>query len=420
MNEQNENAVPPQEGATETWGTGPNATTLPTQYSSLVRVCVEIKDKFGVHFARQVKRHFNVALMSRFQDDQVVPGLKVAEAFQNWLTETEGRGELNPDEAFRQFQNSDRWPLTDAVDAAQSAGLTTAKQIFLDGGGTDEEWDRMQAELKAETSHLLGTEENASRLDTLRDVLREMNTIAHVLDERLLTPLKAYFGVSNVNDIARLRRSQQDDMSKVVSAFYNWLTMEATSVDMDPDATFQAFQNSDRWPLTIVAAPPHTSDVMETFNEEMKLADHSDELQQEEALRAEFEQSYVDHFNTKNPGKTLTMEDMLTMRDGDSYGDRAYLNGMWEGFKAARATQPIVFEAKTEDLESYLGQAHADLLESTREMINNATAAVMGIAGVTRIDITEQALADVDAKYSVEMTPHEDGKGYTLELIQKQ
>lgn len=53
-----------------------------------------------------------------------------------------------------------------------------------------------------------------------------------------------------------------------------------------------------------------------------------------EQQRLAFEATYCKHFEEKR-GISLTMGQILDMREGDNYGDRPYLNGMWEGWKAA-------------------------------------------------------------------------------------
>ena len=55
-----------------------------------------------------------------------------------------------------------------------------------------------------------------------------------------------------------------------------------------------------------------------------------------EQQRDAFEAAYCKHF-TECTGIDTTPERMREMRVADTYGDRAYLNGMWEGYKLFHA-----------------------------------------------------------------------------------
>ncbi|WP_454735425.1 hypothetical protein [Cupriavidus necator] len=48
--------------------------------------------------------------------------------------------------------------------------------------------------------------------------------------------------------------------------------------------------------------------------------------------RAAFEAAYRKHFEAAT-GRPITAEHMVEMRIGDTYGDRPFLNGMWEAWK---------------------------------------------------------------------------------------
>lgn len=54
-------------------------------------------------------------------------------------------------------------------------------------------------------------------------------------------------------------------------------------------------------------------------------------------MREEFELHYAEEFAAVR-GYKPTPEEMVSMRDGDSYGsDRGYLNGYWKGWQESRA-----------------------------------------------------------------------------------
>lgn len=55
--------------------------------------------------------------------------------------------------------------------------------------------------------------------------------------------------------------------------------------------------------------------------------------------RVAFEAAYGEHFEEAT-GRRISAEDMVSMRDGDSYGDRAYLNDLWKGWQMRDAQQP--------------------------------------------------------------------------------
>lgn len=55
--------------------------------------------------------------------------------------------------------------------------------------------------------------------------------------------------------------------------------------------------------------------------------------------RVAFEAAYRAHFE-EHRGRALSPEDMASMRDGDGYGQRPYLNGMWQGWKL-RDARPV-------------------------------------------------------------------------------
>ena len=56
--------------------------------------------------------------------------------------------------------------------------------------------------------------------------------------------------------------------------------------------------------------------------------------------RAAFEAHYAAEFSkARSPEYPVTAEDVKGMRDGDSYGDRYYLNGQWVGWQARAALE---------------------------------------------------------------------------------
>ena len=56
-----------------------------------------------------------------------------------------------------------------------------------------------------------------------------------------------------------------------------------------------------------------------------------------EKMREEFEAHYAEEFSVAR-GYKPSPEEMVSMRDGDSYGlERGYLNGYWKGWQASRA-----------------------------------------------------------------------------------
>ena len=56
-----------------------------------------------------------------------------------------------------------------------------------------------------------------------------------------------------------------------------------------------------------------------------------------EAGREQFEAVYIEKLNAE-VGRDYEAADMVALREGDGYGhDRAFLNGMWEGWKAREA-----------------------------------------------------------------------------------
>lgn len=73
--------------------------------------------------------------------------------------------------------------------------------------------------------------------------------------------------------------------------------------------------------------------------------------------RDEFEAAYVAHVNAQNISNTV--EEIAAMRYGDSYNvggigmHGGYLNGCWDGWKLARATQAV--PALTEPVAWHIG-----------------------------------------------------------------
>jgi len=60
-----------------------------------------------------------------------------------------------------------------------------------------------------------------------------------------------------------------------------------------------------------------------------------------EKMREEFELHYAEEFSSVL-GLKPSPEEMVSMRDGDSYGsERGYLNGYWKGWQASRAAIEI-------------------------------------------------------------------------------
>lgn len=57
-----------------------------------------------------------------------------------------------------------------------------------------------------------------------------------------------------------------------------------------------------------------------------------------QASRDEFEAAYVDHLRSNLPNSLRTAEDVKALRNGQLYsGNRAYLNGCWQGWQLAQA-----------------------------------------------------------------------------------
>jgi hypothetical protein len=82
--------------------------------------------------------------------------------------------------------------------------------------------------------------------------------------------------------------------------------------------------------------------------------------------RERFEAAYAAHYNQVRIG-SYTAEHIASMRNGDGYGERAYLNGWWEGWKAAEAQQAQLAQAldlairSLDQLVPYLAKVPADV-----------------------------------------------------------
>lgn len=70
-------------------------------------------------------------------------------------------------------------------------------------------------------------------------------------------------------------------------------------------------------------------------------------------MREEFEAWYADHFSCAI-GKDCSAEIIASMREGDLYGDRGYLNGCWIGWKASRAAL-VVELPESHSADEYMG-----------------------------------------------------------------
>ncbi len=58
-------------------------------------------------------------------------------------------------------------------------------------------------------------------------------------------------------------------------------------------------------------------------------------------LREEFEADYAKMYVEETGKQGATAEDIKSMREGDGYGSRGFLNGCWRGWQRARAALTI-------------------------------------------------------------------------------
>lgn len=71
----------------------------------------------------------------------------------------------------------------------------------------------------------------------------------------------------------------------------------------------------------------------------------------DEKMRAEFEAWYADHFSRAR-GVDCSAEIIASMREGDLYGDRGYLNGCWIGWQASRAALVVELPTKISEFNT--------------------------------------------------------------------
>ncbi|MFX1710696.1 hypothetical protein [Stutzerimonas stutzeri] len=58
-------------------------------------------------------------------------------------------------------------------------------------------------------------------------------------------------------------------------------------------------------------------------------------------LREEFEADYAKMYVEETGNQGATAEDIKSMREGDGYGSRGFLNGCWRGWQRSRAALTI-------------------------------------------------------------------------------
>jgi hypothetical protein len=117
--------------------------------------------------------------------------------------------------------------------------------------------------------------------------------------------------------------------------------------------------------------------------------------------REAFEASYAVEYSRVR-GATYTAEDIAVMREGDGYGDRAYLNGQWKGWQAraaitaqqgASVAVPDLVEAVLEAFAAYerfgedctfeaMPMIHASVLDELAEVARAQQPAPSPVSGL--------------------------------------
>lgn len=69
---------------------------------------------------------------------------------------------------------------------------------------------------------------------------------------------------------------------------------------------------------------------------------HDQQVYDEEKERPLFEAAYASEYNEAR-WETVTEQDIASMREGDNYGNRPYLNGQWKGWKACAKSRASRF-----------------------------------------------------------------------------